>query len=197
MDNTNPDRSVIDDWYPHKIPENVRWREGFYLETSYSFKRFKSIRQPGLVFGKHVSCYAGCSFAIGENGFCSIGDLTMMNGALIMCEEEITIGKSCLIAWNVGIADSDFHPIDPARRMQDAMALAPFLPNRPERPKLPTRPVRIGNNVWIGMNAIVLKGVTIGDNSIIGAGSVVTCDIPENVIVAGNPGRVVKELELS
>ncbi|MBK8992745.1 MAG: acyltransferase [Gammaproteobacteria bacterium] len=56
-------------------------------------------------------------------------------------------------------------------------------------------PIRIGNNVWIGDRATVLKGVTIGDNSIVGAGAVVARDVPANVVVAGNPARVVKELD--
>lgn len=195
--NINPDRTVQEDWYPHKIPSNVCWGNGFYLETSYSFKRFQSKCEPALVFGEHVSCYAGCSFAIGEKGFCSIGNFTMMNGALLMVEERIEIGDHCLIAWNVGIADCDFHPLDPTLRIVDSMALAPFLPNRPKRPALPSKSVKIGNNVWIGMNAIILKGVTIGNNSIIGAGAVVVSDIPGNVMVAGNPARIIKTLDMS
>jgi galactoside O-acetyltransferase len=55
-------------------------------------------------------------------------------------------------------------------------------------------PVRIGNNVWIGSNAVILPGITIGDNSVIGAGSVVTHDIPENVIAVGNPCRVLRNI---
>ena len=72
-----------------------------------------------------------------------------------MAEEHIEIGSHCLISWNVGIADSDFHPLAPAQRLQDAMALAPYYEGRPARPKLKTAPVRIGNNVWIGMGAII------------------------------------------
>lgn len=111
-----------------------------------------------------------------------------------MAEEKIEIGSYCLIAWNVGIADCDFHPLDPALRMIDAMALAPFLPNRPKRPALIAKPVKIGNNVWIGMNSTILKGVTIGDNSIIGAGAVIISDVPDNVVMAGNPAKIIKTL---
>ena len=66
-----------------------------------------------------------------------------MNGALIMAEERIEIGTHCLISWNVGIADSDFHPIDPAQRRIDALALAPYYKDRPPRPPLRTAPVII------------------------------------------------------
>ncbi len=146
------------------------------------------------MLGDHVSCYAGVSFSIGENGSCSVGDFTLLNGALIMAEERIEIGSHCLVSWNVGIADSDFHPLEPAQRRIDAQALAPFHAGRPPRPPLETRPVRISDNVWIGMNAIILKGVTIGENSVVAAGSVVSKSVPANVVVAGNPAIVVKQL---
>ncbi|PYL30075.1 MAG: acyltransferase [Verrucomicrobia bacterium] len=109
-----------------------------------------------------------------------------------MAEEKIDIGSHCLISWNVGIADSDFHPLEPAQRIIDAQALAPYFKGRPPRPKLKTGPVKIGANVWIGMNAVILKGVTIGDNSVVAAGAVVTKSIAPNTIVAGNPAVVVK-----
>ena len=147
------------------------------------------------MIGKHVSCYAGCSFAVGENGRCTVGDFTLMNGALVMAEEKIQIGSHCLISWNVGIADSDFHPLDPAQRLLDAQALAPFFKDRPARPKLKTAPVKIGDNVWIGMNAVILKGVTIGDNSVVAAGSVVSKSVAPNTVVAGNPAVVVRRFE--
>ena len=109
-----------------------------------------------------------------------------------MAEERIEIGSHCLISWNVGIADSDFHPLEPAQRLIDAHALAPFYKDRPSRPKLETRPVKIADNVWIGMNAIILKGVTIGENSVVAAGAVVVKSVPPNTIVAGNPAVAVK-----
>jgi acetyltransferase-like isoleucine patch superfamily enzyme len=118
-----------------------------------------------------------------------------MNGALMMAEELIEIGSYCLISWNVGIADSDFHPLEPARRRLDALALAPFYKGRPSRPSLSTAPVKIGDNVWIGMNATILKGVTIGENSVVAAGSVVAKSVPANAVVAGNPAHIVKQLE--
>jgi acetyltransferase-like isoleucine patch superfamily enzyme len=110
-----------------------------------------------------------------------------------MAEERIEIGSHCLVSWNVGIADSDFHPLQPAQRLIDSQALAPYFKDRPPRPKLKTAPVIISDNVWIGMNATILKGVTIGENSVVAAGSVVTKSVPPNVVVAGNPAVVVKK----
>lgn len=99
-------------------------------------------------------------------------------GVRISASDSIEIGDDCMIASGAYITDSDWHGI------YDRIA------RNPE-----TTPVRIGNNVWIGDGAIVLKGVTIGDNSIVGAGSVVARDVPANVVVAGNPARIVKELD--
>lgn len=186
-------RRVEHDWYTGEVPSNVHFEDGFYLETAQVFRFCKSTQNPAVSFGKFCSVYAGCSFAVKGNGRCTVGEYTLMNGALVMCEEEITIGSYCLISWGVGIADSDFHPLDPVQRKKDCMVLNPFTATE-ARPPIKTKPVKIGNNVWIGMNAIILKGVTIGDNSVIGAGAVVTKDVPANVVVVGNPAKVVKEL---
>jgi len=90
----------------------------------------------------------------------------------------ITIGDSCMMASSVYITDSDWHGI--YDRLDYIGA---------------TSPVTIGNNVWLGDSSIVCKGVAIGDNSIIGAGSVVTRDIPAYTIAAGNPAKVIKKLD--
>ncbi len=95
--------------------------------------------------------------------------------------ESVQIGQHVLIASNVFITDSD-HVVEPGG--------VPVTVNR----KLVTKPVIIGDNCWIGQNASVLKGVTIGSDSIIGAGSVVTHDVPSCSVVAGNPAEVIKKL---
>jgi len=194
VSNVRQDRHIEGDWWPHPIPANVEFGEGFYCETAQIFRHLHSKRSGAAVFGNHVSCYAGCSFSIGKNGQCRVGDFTLLNGALVMAEEKIEIGSHCLVSWNVGIADSDFHPLEPAQRLIDAQALAPYFKNRPPRPRLKTAPVKIGDNVWIGMNAVILKGVTIGENSVVAAGSVVTKSVPPNVVVAGNPAVVVRQI---
>jgi acetyltransferase-like isoleucine patch superfamily enzyme len=194
MSNVNSERKVEGDWSPNSIPPNVRFGAGFYCETAQVFRQFRSRQPDALTLGDHVSCYSGCSFALGERATCSIGDFTLLNGAILMADERIEIGSYCLISWNVGIADSDFHPLDPAQRLLDAQALAPYFAGRPPRPPLRTAPVIIGDNVWVGMNAVILKGVTIGDNAVVAAGAVVSKSVPANTVVAGNPAVVIKEL---
>lgn len=95
--------------------------------------------------------------------------------------ERVVIGKNVLIASNVLITDSD-HVVSPCG------------PPTTRNPALITRPVAIGDNCWIGQNAVILKGVTIGSHCIIGANTVVTRDVPDRSIVAGNPGRVIKQI---
>jgi acetyltransferase-like isoleucine patch superfamily enzyme len=192
MSNVKPDRFIEHDWWTEPVPPNVEFGEGFYCETAQVFRFLRSRKSGAIKFGQHDSVYAGCSFSVGVEGSVSVGDFTLLNGALVMCEERIEIGSNCLISWNVGMADSDFHPLDPAQRLIDARALAPFLPDRPPRPKLKTAPVKICDNVWIGMNAIILKGVTVGENSVVAAGAVVTKSVPPNTVVAGNPAVAVK-----
>jgi acetyltransferase-like isoleucine patch superfamily enzyme len=97
--------------------------------------------------------------------------------------ESVYIGENVLIASNVLVTDSD-HVVEP-----DGM---PVTKNN----KFITRPVFIDDNCWIGQNAVILKGVTIGCNSIIGANSVVTHDVPSYSVVAGNPARVIRKLEI-
>ena len=194
MSNVNSERRIEGDWWADPIPPNVQFGAGFYCETAQIFRFLRNRSEGAVRLGDYVSCYAGCSFSLGANGRCTVGDFTLMNGALVMAEELIEIGSYCLISWNVGIADSDFHPIDPAQRRIDAHALAPYYKERPPRPPIRTAPVRIADNVWIGMNAVILKGVTIGENSVVAAGSVVSKSVAPNTVVAGNPAIVVKEL---
>ena len=111
--------------------------------------------------------------------------------SVISCTNRIEIGRDTAIAFGVTIIDHNTHPINPADRRY--MRHTPH--HSEERfPKYSANaPIIIGENVWIGSNARIQKGVTIGDNAIIAANSVVTKDVPANAIVAGNPAKVVKE----
>lgn len=110
-----------------------------------------------------------------------IGADTGMSGGSICAAVSIRIGTGCLLGANVTLADTDFHALNPANRRYN---------RNPD--EIAVRPIVIEDNVFIGADVFVLKGVTIGKNSVIGAGAVVTQDIPENAIAAGNPAKVIK-----
>lgn len=110
------------------------------------------------------------------NAEITIGDRTaIMNGCELIARTSIKIGDDCLIGANIRIIDSDFHGVAPDQRQQLGK----------------TKSVIIGDNVWTGDDVKILKGVIIGRDSVIGAGSVVTKSLPDGSICAGNPARIV------
>ncbi len=112
-------------------------------------------------------------------GRIEIGDYGLLSpGTRISASDEIIIGDGVMMANGTYITDSDWHMIYDRSKRDDEIY-----------------PVHIGNNVWLGDHSTVLKGVTIGENSVVAARAVVTRDVPANVIVAGNPAKVVKELD--
>ena len=113
------------------------------------------------------------------NAIIEIGNNTGINGSIIAAAEKIVIGNDVLIGFNCYISDTDNHVIDPIMRHSGTTE---------------TSPINICDNVWLGVNVVVLKGVTIGKNSVIGANSLVLSNIPENVIAMGNPCRVIKKI---
>jgi acetyltransferase-like isoleucine patch superfamily enzyme len=129
-------------------------------------------------------------------GHVVIGAFTYMgDDCILSCAERIEIGRYTMLAHGVQVFDNDSHPINATERQHDYLILLGHA--TPPRPPIATAPIIIGEHVWIGLESIILKGVRIGDNSIIAAGSVVTRDIPANVIAAGNPARVVRQIAVS
>lgn len=111
-----------------------------------------------------------------------IGDNTGISGSVVCSQISINIGSNVLIGSNVVICDTDLHPTKIENR-------------RFSNQNIKSKPIKIEDNVWIGMNSTILKGVTIGENSVVGAGSVVVTSIPENCIAGGNPAKVIKYLD--
>jgi acetyltransferase-like isoleucine patch superfamily enzyme len=178
-------------WDYGTLPANVRVGPGCYLERRECCNRFRSVQDPGLVLGTGVRVYAWTAFNVEPTGRVYVGDDTTLVGAVFMCAERITIGQRVIVSYNVTLADCDFHPREPGLRKQDAAANAPF-GDRGRRPALVTRPVEIEDDTWIGIGAIVLKGVRVGRGARVGAGAVVTADVPPGAVVAGNPARVLE-----
>jgi maltose O-acetyltransferase len=117
-------------------------------------------------------CDYGCYLQIGSRTFVNFG-LVALDAA------PITIGDDVQIGPNVQLL-TPTHPIDPRRRQEKWEA---------------AEPIGIGNNAWLGGGAIILPGVTIGEDTVVGAGAVVTKDIPPGVVAAGNPARVIRPVE--
>lgn len=182
--------AITGGWDYSTLPKNIRLGPGCWIERRDCFARFRSTRDPGLVLGANVRAYTWTVFNVEPAGLVEIGDDTTLVGATFMCADRITIGRRVIISYHVTIADSDFHPLDPDERKRDAVANAPH-GDRSHRPAIRTRPVEIGDDVWIGIGAIVLKGVHIGRGARIGAGAVVVRDVAEGATVAGNPAHVV------
>jgi acetyltransferase-like isoleucine patch superfamily enzyme len=145
-----------------------------------------------LVFGTRVRVYTWATFNVEPSGLVEVGDDSILVGPVFMCSERITVGKRVIISYNVTIADSDFHPLDPEQRKQDAIANSPC-GDRSRRPPYVSHPVTIEDDVWIGVGAIVLKGVHIGAGARVGPGAVVTSSVAPGSCVVGNPARPAAE----
>ena len=118
--------------------------------------------------------YAGTYISVADNAELSLGSGFLNNNTKISCFEKITIGEDVKISEEVIIRDSDNHSIIKEGYQK-------------------TKPISIGNHVWIGLRATILKGVTIGDGAVIAAGAVVTKDVPPHTLVGGVPARVIRE----
>ena len=177
------------DWFNGRIPSNIQVGENVMVESSFSFKHFFSTLPVALRIGNNVTLWR-TALSTEEKGFIQIGDDCYLANASLVCSEKILIGNRVFIAGGVTIADSDFHPLDPALRLADSVALSP-VGNPKNRPPMKTKPVVIEDDVWIGFNATILKGVSIGVGAIVQPGAVVTEDVPAGVTVAGNPAKPV------
>lgn len=135
----------------------------------------------------------GVHFAVGDQGRVEIGDYCYFTNAVLLCEDHLRIGSYVVIGWNATIVDTDFHPIAPAERIADALACSP-LGHARSRPAIVRMPVVIEDDVWIGPNATILKGVCVRTGAFIEAGAVVTRDVPARCRVVGNPAQIVGEV---
>jgi acetyltransferase-like isoleucine patch superfamily enzyme len=127
----------------------------------------------------------GGQIAIGE--YCYVGEQSHIWSA-----KNISIGNRVLIAHNVNIFDNSTHPLGASERHQQFKSI--ITNGHPQNLDLSEEPIKIEDDVWVGCMSIILKGVTIGQGAVIGAGSVVTKDVPPHTVVAGNPARIIREI---
>lgn len=185
----DPFGEMTGDWDYGTLPANVHLGPGCWLERKDSFARYRSTREPGLTLGARVRVYMWTTFNLEPGAQVQVGDDAVLVGATFMCAERIEIGARVVVSYQVTIADSDFHPTDPAERRADAIANAPC-GDRGQRPPYSSRPVIIEDDAHIGIGAIILKGVRIGRGARVGAGAVVTRDVPAGARAEGNPAVV-------
>jgi len=169
--------SLVRFLYESKITIKKSLKIGFVWKNwNYSNPTTFLVKEGAKVVIDDFTVHSGCTVVVMKNAFLEIGSGYINRNATIVCSKSITIGDNVAIAQNVIIRDSDIHTIiDEEER---------------ERPNM--LPIKIGSHVWIGTNSIILKGVEIGDNSVIAAGSVVTKNIPANCLAGGNPAKIIK-----
>ena len=139
---------------------------------------FKLGNNSKIVVNGHFKIREGAAIGIGDNASLTLGSGYINNKLTLGCFESITIGNNVVISSGVTIRDSDNHIIKEFGK--DGCSIK-------------TKPIAIGNNVWIGINATILKGVKIHDGAIVAAGAVVNKDVHENTLVGGVPAKVIKE----
>lgn len=152
-----------------------------------------------LTIGK--DCIVSGNFIFeSTEGHISIGDHCYIGGGLFISRSSIEIGNNVTIAWGGTIYDHDSHSLNYIDRrndiddeLNDIRNERNFILNK-DWSNVTSKPIKICNDAWIGMNVLILKGVTIGEGAIVGAGSVVTKDVPAWTVVAGNPAMVVKQI---
>lgn len=133
-----------------------------------------------------IGRYSPCFFLVRERAKLTIGNNTGISSSAIVCHKEIIIGSFVKFGGNVVIYDTDFHAID-ANTRRNIMT---------DKPATVSKSVIIEDDVFVGAHSTILKGVRIGQGSIIGAGSMVTRNVPANEIWGGNPAEFIKKIEI-
>lgn len=150
-----------------KLDLGCQWENGRYFPSQLIIKNNAILEVIG-----DFQIYTGCNIWVNENAKLLLGSGYINSGLNLSCFESIEIGYGVVISENVTIRDSDNHYINDQKTNKS--------------------PIKIGNHVWIGLGAIILKGVTIGDGAAIAAGSIVLKDVPPNSLVAGVPAQIKK-----
>ncbi len=153
------------------------------IKNKGSFIIHSNVKINSKYFVNPIGGNTFCSFIVDKNAQLSINEGTRISNSTFFCKEKITIGKNVFIGGDTRIYDTDFHSLNLSERIKE-------IDN-----DIRTKPILIDDGVFIGASSIILKGVSIGKNSIIGAGSVVTKSIPDNQIWAGNPAKYIKDIE--
>ncbi len=159
-----------------------------YIEDEKFLDYFKTHPKTNITIGSGVKIYGYTRILAGENGQISIGDHSIIAGAIFTFNKKITIGKNVIISYYATILDSDFHSVDSKKRKEETKKYK-LDHSTPLSPTI-EKEIVIEDDVMIGANAIILKGVTIGKGSKVAAGSVVAKNIPKYSYAEGNPVKI-------
>jgi acetyltransferase-like isoleucine patch superfamily enzyme len=155
-----------------------RFTRAGWLACASGFPKPRVRNLGGVLEAGNCLFYPGVRLEVGRGGSLRIGTGTYLNrNTEVVAWREVSIGRDCMVGWDVLIMDTDQHP----------------LPGR----GLDNRPVMIGDRVWIGARATILKGVTVGEGAIIAAGALVTHDVPPGAVVAAPAARIVRLPEVA
>lgn len=176
------------DWYPTPLPTSVVVGKRSWLYSAYSCVHLAGRQDVAVVIGTDTGVYDGTFFDLGPDGEVRIGNGCSIVGAIFATNSSVTVGDHVLIAHEVVFADTPFaRPAEPGETVSMEITR-----NKPRR-----RNIVVGDGAWIGANVVVLGGISIGEDAIVAAGSVVDGDVPSGAVWAGNPGRVVRAGPLS
>jgi len=177
-------------WYERNRRRTRRWRINRHMARCGAFIRYpvegevlEALDEGRLRIGPATLLEPGCWLTLGPKGRIDIGEGCFLNrGTMLAAHERIEIGDHVMFANNCFVGDADHRYDDPYK----PITWQGFVGRGP---------VRIGDNVWFGVNCVVTGGVEVGDRAVIGANSVITRDIPPGTIAAGAPAKVIREIE--
>lgn len=182
------------DWYDSCLPRNVALDEMSYPDTAYSFATFFSEKPAGFSLGFASGNYGHGIFTAGKNGQITIGKFVVLQSTRIVCNLSVTIKDHCMFSWGSVITDSWIDSNNSSvQTRRNELELAGKNKNRHMEPTH-AKPVLVEENVWVGFDAVIMPGVTIGRGAVIGCKSVVFTDVPPYAVMAGNPARIIKFL---
>ncbi|MGG5463274.1 sugar O-acetyltransferase [Clostridium sp. B9] len=154
------------------LPDNIEEMDKTFEERSLILKNLFGSTGESIYIEPNFKCDYGYNISVGNNFYANF-DCVMLD----VC--KITIGENCFLAPGVHLYTAT-HPLDPIERLKTEFG----------------KPITIGNNVWIGGHSTINPGVNIGNNVVVASGAVVTKDVPDNVLVGGNPARIIKEIKV-
>lgn len=191
--------SIFNRYYLKKYSSNLSVGNSIILPGFSLDFRNRKPHKKYLSIGN--DCMIGANFIFeSSEGEITIGDRVYLGGGSVICRTSIEFGNDIFVAWGGYFYDHDSHSLDyrqrqldMRRQMEDYRNGKNFIFSK-DWSVVNSKPIKIMDNAWIGINCIILKGVTIGEGAIIGAGSIVTKDVEPWTVVAGNPARIIRRL---